>query len=121
MQAPHLITAASFALSAVLVAGCASTRVDAQWADPQFAGRSLRGARVLVVCSAGEAAIERICEQELRAQVSASGAVPVTARATDKLTAGPGTADAQTLAVAREMGASAVLTATVAPDAAYFS
>jgi hypothetical protein len=41
----------------LLVGGCASTVVQAQWADPQFAGRSLRGATALVVCNASAVAI----------------------------------------------------------------
>jgi hypothetical protein len=123
MQHPHIVEArylaaiALLALGGVLVAGCASTKIQAQWADPQFAERSLRGEQVLIVCTAEEAAIKRICQEELRAQVSASGATPVTAPEADNLTPGQGPASEPTLAVARSMGAKAVLAATVAPDA----
>src|SRR5215475_5212441 len=48
-------------LCGLLVGGCASTAIQAQWADPLFAGRSLRGATVLVVCNAHAPAIQRIC------------------------------------------------------------
>ena len=34
---------ALFGLCGLLVGGCASTAIQAQWADPLFAGRSLRG------------------------------------------------------------------------------
>ena len=47
-------------LGGFLVGGCASTAVQAQWTDPSFAGQSLRGATVLVVCDAGDAALTRL-------------------------------------------------------------
>ena len=53
-------TIALFGLCGMLIGGCASTAVQTRWADPQFAGRSLRGATVLVVCNASAAAIQRI-------------------------------------------------------------
>jgi hypothetical protein len=123
MQRPHVVEAchvaaiALLALGGVLVSGCATTKVQAQWSDPQFAERSLRGERVLIVCSAEEAAIKRICQEELRTQVAASDATPVTDPAVDNLAAGQGPASEETLAAARSAGAKAVLAATVAPDA----
>ena len=40
------------AAAAVLLASCASTRLDAQWSDQQLTPGSLRGARVMVACEA---------------------------------------------------------------------
>jgi hypothetical protein len=107
--------------SGVFIAGCATTRVQAEWRDPQFAGRSLRGAKVLVVCDAKEAAIKRICEDEIAAQVGASGATPVTGPETTGLTVGPPPTNDKTLAAARSAGAKAILGTTIAPDATVVS
>jgi hypothetical protein len=63
--------------SAALLAGCASTRLDAQWSDPQLAGNPLRGARVLVVCEAYDLAVKRICQDQLAADVVARGGTAV--------------------------------------------
>jgi hypothetical protein len=38
--------------AALLVGGCATNPVDSQWTEPQFAGQSLRGSKLLVVCEA---------------------------------------------------------------------
>jgi hypothetical protein len=64
---------------ALLMAGCASTQLDAQWVDPQLANSSLRGAKVLVACEAAEAVVKRICQDRLAAEVTAHGATPVMA------------------------------------------
>lgn len=63
--------------AAALFAGCASTRLDAQWSDPQLAGNPLRGARVLVVCEAYDLAIKRICQDQMAAEVVARGGTAV--------------------------------------------
>jgi hypothetical protein len=109
---PRLFAALAVA-SALFVAGCAGgTQVQAQWSDPQFAGRSLRGAKVLVVCDAAEAVIRRICQDKLAAQVAAAGATTVTVR--EDLSAGPSD---RTLAAARKAGATAVFGSTIAQEA----
>ncbi len=107
--------AALLGASGCLIAGCASTRVNAEWADPQFAGRSLRGARVLVVCDANDTAVRRICQEQLAAQVKAAGATPVSGQA--DLTVGPPPANDKTIAAARSAEAKAILGARVGPDA----
>jgi len=51
---------------ALLAAGCAaSTTVGPQWSDPQFAGRSLRGTRLLVVCEAPDPSLRRQCQDRV--------------------------------------------------------
>ena len=50
---------------------------QAQWTDPRFTGQSLRGAKVLVVCTASATAIKHICQDQLAAQVAAAAATPV--------------------------------------------
>jgi len=107
-----LAAAALFAASALVIAGCASTRLDAQWSDPQFQGRSLRGAKVLVVCNANEPVVRRICQDKLVAQVAASGATPI--MPPEDVAAGPSD---KTLAAARGAGATAVFGSTIGPEA----
>ena len=106
---------------ACFLSGCATTSVNAEWTDPQFAGRSLRGERVLVVCDANDTAVRRVCQDQLAAQVAQSGATPVSGPETAGLTAGPPPANDKTLAAARRAGAKAILAATVAPDATVVS
>jgi len=109
---PRLL-AALVAATTLLVTGCAGgTRVQAQWSDPQFAGRSLRGAKVLVVCDAAEPVIRRICQDKLAAYVGAIGATVVTVP--EELSAGPSD---RTLAAARKTGATAVFGSSIAHEA----
>lgn len=101
---------------ATLNAGCASRMIEAQWSDPRFADRSLRGAKVLVVCSAKETAVQRICQDELSAQVAASGATPVAGPEGESGQGGAASIAADVLAEARSAGAKAILAATVGPE-----
>jgi hypothetical protein len=105
------LAAAVFGLSGLL-GGCASKNIQAEWADPEFAGRSLRGEKVLVVCNAAETSIERVCQDQLARQVAAAGGVPVTSPEPEAATA----AADKALEAARNLGAKAVLVATVAPE-----
>ena len=74
-------------LCGLLVGGCASTVVQAQWADPLFVGQSLRGATVLVVCNAYAPAIQRICQDQISGRMLMSGIRPVMATEADLITA----------------------------------
>jgi len=103
----------SLTLCAALGAGCAANPVQGQWTDPQFANHPLQGAKVLVVCDSGEAAVKRICEDQMRAQVAAAGASPVIAPDDANAT---GSIRDHALAAARSAGARAALVATVAPE-----
>jgi hypothetical protein len=108
--------AALLGLCGLLVGGCASTTVQAQWTDPLFAGRSLRGATVLVVCNAHAPAIQRICQDQIAGRMLMSGIRPVMATEADLITAqGEQIAD-KIFAAARREGANAIWAATVAPD-----
>lgn len=100
---------------ALLIAGCATTQVAVQWSDPEFAGRSLRGERVLVVCDAEDVAIRRVCQDQVAGQVRASGATPVISPDAG-LTAGPPPTNDKTLAAARAAGAKAIFGSTIGPD-----
>lgn len=77
LSRPGLCVAALCATS--LLAACASTKVDTQWADPQFTGTSLRGARVLVACDAYDIGLKHLCEEQLASELTARGASAVVA------------------------------------------
>lgn len=101
--------------SVLLLAGCATKKLDAQWSDPQLTGGNpLRGARVLVVCEAQDLVLRRICQDQVGAQVIAAGATPV---ATPDVAAADASGNpAQYLAAAKAANAKAVLVTAVAPD-----
>ncbi|MFO1219945.1 MAG: hypothetical protein U1E89_16380 [Burkholderiaceae bacterium] len=94
---------------AALLAGCASTQLDAQWVDPQLSPGLLRGARVMVACEAHEVVLKQICQDQLAAELSARGGTPVPLA--DTGSPGPGRAPLSdaALAAARAAGAKAVL------------
>ena len=103
-------------LCGLLVGGCASTAVQAQWADPQFAGRSLRGATVLVVCDASAAAIKRICQDQIAARMLVSAIKPVVAPDADSLPAEGKQMPDRIFAAARRAKAAAIWGAIIAPN-----
>ena len=47
------------------ITACATTRMDAQWTNPEYQGRSARGGSVLVACEAQDLTLQRICEDKL--------------------------------------------------------
>jgi hypothetical protein len=103
-------------LYGLLAGGCASTAVQARWTDPLFAGRSLRGATVLVVCNAQAPAIQHICQDQIAGRMLMSGIRPVMATEADLTTVqGEQIAD-KIFAAARREGANAIWATTVAPD-----
>jgi len=103
-------------LYGLLVGGCASTAVQAQWADPLFAGRSLRGATVLVVCNASAVTLQRICQDQIAGRMLMSGIRPVMATEADLITAQGEQITDKIFAAARREGANAVWAAIIAPD-----
>ena len=68
------------AAAALLVAGCATPRIDGQWSDPAFATRSLRDQKVLVSCRAPDSTLARLCEDRYVAAVREAGGQPLTGR-----------------------------------------
>ncbi len=62
-----------FVFTAAALSACATTRMDAQWTNPEYQGRNVRGASVLVACEAPDLTVQRICEDQLAAAVSARG------------------------------------------------
>lgn len=114
---PSPLRAATAACAALLFAGCASTKLDAQWADPQLStGNPLRGARVLVVCESPDQVLRRVCQDQVGAQLVTAGAVPVQAPDVgDAANSAPG-GPAPYLAAAKAANAKAVLVTAIAPN-----
>jgi hypothetical protein len=57
--------------------------MDAQWSNPDFKGRSLKGQSVLVACQAREFTLQRVCEDQMSAQLTQAGARVVRLPAND--------------------------------------
>ena len=106
---PRFVVQAGAALALLLI-GCASTRLDAQWSDSQLAPGSLRGARVMVACEAYDTVIKHICQDQMAAEVRARGGTPVEAPNTTNEAPGRPLGVEQYLPAARNAGAKAVLT-----------
>jgi hypothetical protein len=104
-------------LAAICLAGCATTQLDAQWTNPDYGGRSLRGAPVLVACEAQEPTLQRICEDQVSAQIAALGGTPTRATQLAGSNAAPVDGTDPYLAVARRIGARAILRTTLATGA----
>ncbi|MEW6707230.1 MAG: hypothetical protein AB1430_20475 [Pseudomonadota bacterium] len=110
----NIVSRPCLALGAgLLLAGCASTRLDAQWADPQLPGGVLRGAKVLVACEAYEPVVKRLCLDHMAAELTARGASPVLAPDAPQATPGRPVGDGQLLNAARLAGAKAVWSTTM--------
>lgn len=104
----------AFGASGLLLAGCASTAVDAQWRSTELPAAYLRGAIVIVSCETGEVVVKRICEDQVVADLGARGVRALLAPAGDAAPApSGGTADLQLLPAARRSGARAVFSVGV--------
>jgi hypothetical protein len=112
------IAAASAA--ALFLAACATTQLDAQWTNPEYRGGSFRGASVLVACEAPDLTLQRICEDQVAAQVASLGGVPTRASQATA-TGGPAAGNDPYVATARRIGARVIVRTTVSPGAAVAS
>jgi len=52
-----------------LLAGCATTRIESQWKDPNFVGGLNKGGHVLVLCLARDDTLRRVCEDQWATQL----------------------------------------------------
>ena len=100
--------------AALLLAGCAASRIDAQWSDAQFNGQPPRGAKVLVACQAADPTLRRICADRMAAKLSALGMLPLLAADSGDA---PAPDEAALLQAARAAGAAALLRTSLAPEA----
>lgn len=106
-----LATACLLFLSALLAAGCAATRVDVQWSNPDFAARKIEG-KVLVVGLTQDEAMRRVYEDELAARLTVRGLGVIRSY---EIVQGAFGADGNKtiLEAARRQGATAVLSSAV--------
>jgi hypothetical protein len=102
---------------ALFSAGCATQNVDATWADPQFTGRSLIGAKVFVVCQASDLAVRRVCFDQMASELVAFGATPVQGPDPGDSISNAEPATDSFIAAARSAGATAILRARLLQDA----
>jgi hypothetical protein len=99
--------------TAVALAACATTRMDAQWTNPDYQGRNVRGASVLVACEAPDLTLQRICEDQLAAAVSSRGAKPTLNSQLTPAGSAPPAGNDPYLAAAKRVGARAIVRMTV--------
>lgn len=99
------------ATALAVLAGCATTQIDAQWTNPEYAGRTLRGASVLVACEAQEPTLQRICEDQVAGQMATLGAAPT--RSTQVTGGAPAAGTDPYVAAARRIGARAIVRTTL--------
>jgi hypothetical protein len=109
--------AATLLTGLLVLGGCATSAVNAQWSDPQFAGKSLRGAKVFVACQASDLTLRRVCAERTAVKLSALGAVPVLAQDGADPGASPPTDTEALLMAARGAGTVALWRTTVTPEA----
>jgi hypothetical protein len=95
--------------AAALLAGCATARVEGEWANPDFAGATLQGRTTMVSCSAPDDTLRRICEDRLLAALGAAGIDTRRAPESAAATASTGAADATPISAARAAGAQALV------------
>lgn len=70
---------------AVLLTACQTTRMAAEWTNKDYAGTTLRGQRILVLCQAPDPTVQRLCEDQLVSTANSWGTIAVRpeARAAD--------------------------------------
>jgi hypothetical protein len=103
-------------VAGLLLTGCASTQMGAQYVDPQTPPQILRGAVILVVCEGPETAVKLICESQAVGQLTQLGAKPLTDPKLVSLMAGREPTTEYYLPAARAAGAIAVYSTTLKPD-----
>jgi hypothetical protein len=101
------------AVCCALVAACATTQIEGQWTNPDYSGRNLRGAPVLVACEAREPTLQRICEDQVAAQIAALGGTPTRHASLPPASGAPAGGTDPYLAAARRVGARAIVRTTL--------
>lgn len=110
---PFPASVAACLTATVLLSACASTRMDAQWTNPEYQGRNVRGASVLVACEAQDLTLQRICEDQLAAAVSARGAKPTLNSQLAPASGAPPAGNDPYVAAAKRLGARAIVRMTL--------
>ena len=100
-------------LLALGVTACATTSMDAQWTNPDYQGRNVRGSSVLVACEAQDLTLQRICEDQLAAAVNARGAKATLNSQLPAAAPGASAGNDPYLAAAKRVGARAIVRMTL--------
>ena len=106
-------------VGAALLTACATTQMEAQWTNPDYSGRNVRGS-VLIACEAQDLTLQRICEDQVAAAVAAQGAKPVMNSQMQTAPA-PGTGPDPYIAAAKRIGAGAIVRTTLVAGPAVVS
>ncbi|HWH84897.1 MAG TPA: hypothetical protein VNU71_21940 [Burkholderiaceae bacterium] len=104
-----LTALAAAAAAAALLAGCATTQVDAQWRSVELPPTYLRGSTVIVACESAELVLRRVCEDQVAGDLRSRGIRVVVAAPGGGAVPPTGLPDQQYLPAAREQGAKAVM------------
>lgn len=103
---------------AIALAGCATAQIEGQWLNPDYSGRSLRGTPVLVACEARETTLQRICEDQMAAQIASLGGTPTRHSQLAEASNAPATGTDPYRAAAGRIGARAIVRTALSPGAA---
>ena len=93
---------------ALMLAGCATTQMTAEWREPAFNAASLKGARVLVLCRAPDETMRRVCEDQWTSQLGAQGVVLVQSYSIPGFPVASGDTSDETRSAVRASGAAAL-------------
>jgi hypothetical protein len=110
MQRSRLAYATLTLAAAALLAACATTRMEAQWSNPEFSGARLRDQTVLVACQARDFPVQAVCEDQVAGQLGTRGVKPVKFAASN---AGVAPTNEAIEAAAKKAGARAVFRTTL--------
>jgi len=77
MHAKQALSRGLLAGLAMVLAACATTRMEVQWTNPEFKGTTLRDQPVLVACQARDFTAQAVCEDQFANQLAARGVRPI--------------------------------------------
>jgi hypothetical protein len=100
---------------AAVLAGCATTQMNAEWRDPAFSVGALKRARVLVVCRAPDEALRRVCEDRWSSLLGAHGMVPERSYSIPGFPLVSGETSAEMTAAVRASGVAALASMSLIP------
>lgn len=95
--------------ASLVVAGCATARMDSQWVDRSFHDALAPGARVFVACETAVDSLRRLCEDAWAERMRTEGIAVVRSYGAAPLPADAGSNPARIDDAARASGASAVV------------
>jgi hypothetical protein len=101
---------------AAMLAGCATTQMNAEWRDPVFSPGAAKRARVLVVCRAPDEALRRVCEDRWSNLLGAHGMVPERSYSIAGFPSASADTSAEMTAAVRASGVAALASMSLIPS-----